>query len=200
MPKSDTRRKACIRCTSGKRKCNLQHPSCGRCRSRKLDCVYISTRLHRIPGPVASEEATVREAQHSGGASDLALESQHKIDTVSSSSRSTAFTPHSEVEGAPDLDQALIAPESWRVLKKEGESCDYFKLDSLTNAVSDVQKWLQAWPRTGSLLFIHPNIYGSDRMPAILQDAFTACATYFACELTAKAQLCTSSNATFPTS
>jgi hypothetical protein len=120
---------------------------------------------------------------------DLSPDLKHTLDTTSSSSRNTGFTPHSKVEEAPDLDQALIAPESWRVLKKDGESCDYFKLDSLTNAVSDVQKWLQAWPRTGSLLFSHPNIYGSDRMPAILQDAYTACATYFGCELTAKPQL-----------
>jgi hypothetical protein len=122
----------------------------------------------------------------------LTLDLQAALDTLTTTSctRKIVTPPRTDDDQEPtDLVRALIAPESWKILNKAGEYCDLVKLESLISAVSQVQAWLRAWPSTGLLPFIHPNIYGADRMPTFLQDAYTVCATYYISGPSTKTQL-----------
>ncbi|KAG0646169.1 Transcription factor gsfR2 [Hyphodiscus hymeniophilus] len=44
--RSETRRKACNGCCDAKRRCDLILPSCGRCMTKRMKCVYVCQNLH----------------------------------------------------------------------------------------------------------------------------------------------------------
>ena len=88
-----------------------------------------------------------------------------------------ATTPKS-AENLPELDQALIAPESWQIFNGGDLALDRIDVPLLSAATMEILTWLQKWVSSGSTLFIHWRIY-QDAMPRCLQDAYVACATYF---------------------
>lgn len=69
-------------------------------------------------------------------------------------------------------------PESWQIRNGDPPVIERTDIPALKAGAMEVLTWLRGWVISGSTLFIHRRIY-RDTMPRCLQDAYTACATYF---------------------
>ncbi|ETN45906.1 uncharacterized protein HMPREF1541_00087 [Cyphellophora europaea CBS 101466] len=90
-----------------------------------------------------------------------------------------ATAPAAKEERLNNLDQTLVAPDSWQVYHPYRTSLEQVNASTLGTAILEVQEWLKVWVLVGRTPFIHSQTY-RDQMPQCLQDAYTACATYYA--------------------
>ncbi|KAF5858750.1 hypothetical protein ETB97_003804 [Aspergillus alliaceus] len=166
-----SRRKACNSCIKGKRRCDLQHPACGRCVTKGVHCEYRSTRLHDPP-PTSSPACQDQDYS----LTDI-------VGPVHTDTSSSGLLYPFALTGYPllplgHLSEIFLSPDSWSLVRRISTTDQAFDASSLIKIVRTIQQWLKQWVLEGSTLFIHPHLYPG-RLPSCLQDAYTSAAAYF---------------------
>ncbi|KAH7400530.1 hypothetical protein DE146DRAFT_465473 [Phaeosphaeria sp. MPI-PUGE-AT-0046c] len=187
------RQKSCLECAKGKRKCDLNSPSCARCSKQHLRCTY--------PQPLSQAKSAPADtnATNDFGVSD-AFELPISLDDID-----PAVLMEFDVSSLPvaefDLDAGISTLESLNHMLYNSSDAE----DRLALARADIcaekpfsaahiapfaqsrVRWsieqLKLVPKTiveyNSTPWQHPMLY-QDRMPRSLQEAYAACALYVA--------------------
>ncbi|KAF7589354.1 hypothetical protein BBP40_004434 [Aspergillus hancockii] len=173
-----TRRKACNSCIKAKRRCDLQHPACGRCAAKGVHCQYRSTRLHASENGINPSLDGVPAFQDAG----VSLTGRIGPDTSRPENSvlwwSLFVVTGSSVFPLGPLNNIFLSPESWNIVRRVSNADQIFDASSLIKGIWTIRQWLRQWVLEGSTVFIHPRLYQGP-LPHCLQDAFTSAATYF---------------------
>ncbi|KAK0703898.1 hypothetical protein B0T26DRAFT_658273 [Lasiosphaeria miniovina] len=172
------KRKACLRCTKLKRKCDKSAPFCVRCLETGVACHYPPLRnplrhlLDQLQG--TSERSGLVQI-------DQAFWSVGQSSNVGA--RREADPVDSPIAITNDF--WFICPDTWPrqyglyPLHSDADKKPAASDDTLAHFVSLLQTWMQAWTTDGHSVLIHRHLY-SQEVPTVIQDALTALAAYHA--------------------
>ncbi|KAK4233216.1 hypothetical protein C8A03DRAFT_19658 [Achaetomium macrosporum] len=164
-------RRACVQCTSAKRKCGKEAPSCARCCEKCIVCSYPQR-------PNISSGNADRGAERDEGA-PLALSSRPPR-PHSSLPRATSGYPSSAATGSHC--RWFLSAESWVLHHR----CSSIAADdppfpvgeeTLPHFISKVKTWAADWVRDGHSPLMHKHLY-SGWLSDCLQDCLTSLTAY----------------------
>lgn len=168
---------ACQACVKAKRKCTRQSPSCLRCRSRNIHCVYSPNKHNKwvlLPEtpPEDSIETQRISPQHSTGPQkgpDLDVDTALRgLEPLSSLDEEAA---HEQLSGW------FTSIHTWHTDRSEKVEHDAFTAFDLGRYIDNFRDWLEQWVKNGGNPFIHPQMYRS-RLPKSIQDAYMSLTCY----------------------
>ncbi|PNP57273.1 hypothetical protein THARTR1_02719 [Trichoderma harzianum] len=174
------RRRACIPCTSSKRRCDMTRPSCERCLDKQVACRYSSARLYARRG-IQPKPSGVTEAEASLNSPFSALFESGDDECDASYNRgnyhrSDHATNSSDSDSAPWFLQA----EHWVIHYHDDQPSPppYVRSSMVRQYILCVKKWLQQWLECGHCPIIHKSLFADTKLPPCLQDAYAALAVY----------------------
>ncbi|RFU80651.1 hypothetical protein TARUN_1536 [Trichoderma arundinaceum] len=156
---AQTKQKACISCTTAKRRCNKTRPFCRRCADKGLDCRY--------PAPV--KRAAAARSSPSEGSADIPGHVYYINAHVSSLSAS-----------APPSKLWFMIPDTWNI-ENSWVRAPPIPISVYRTFVRRVQHWLLEWVHEGHCPFIHRQLYADGFFPSFMQDAFSAISIHQSC-------------------
>ena len=163
------KRRACTECAKARKKCDKLRPHCRRCLDKDLDCRYLIT----VPALVYDESAE-------GPAEDTEAFPALEI-TPNETSPSIVLHEHKADEKRTAGDTWLLSPTFWHIdaYTPRREPSESFNEPGLHFFIRSLQNWLKQWVTEGSCPIIHPHLY-HNRLPDVLQIAYTSVTAYFA--------------------
>ena len=186
MPARITLRRSCQSCVKAKRKCDLQMPSCGRCRQRRLRCQFDNEPLTAPSPPSAPppryvpalEDATTgdlnafperdmerfeRESSPSTSSDDSSPEAEEK--------QITTFRDMAFANGTPSIDDPGVH------LIRPFNAPTFFTLDDATTRylLQTMRTLPTSFADSGQSLFIHPRVLQEIPVNRIASKIFSLC-------------------------
>ncbi|KAK4149662.1 hypothetical protein C8A00DRAFT_46765 [Chaetomidium leptoderma] len=168
-------RRACVQCTTGKRKCGKEAPSCVRCCEKGIVCKYLPRPNNIRPG----RADTGSQQGNENGDNETALARSSVL--PSSSVPKATFGSHF---ASTPTDQScncrwFLSADSWTVqygcLEDRGSAP--VSEQTLPYFISKLKAWAAAWVRDGHSPLMHKRLYGI-WVPDCIQDCLTSLAAY----------------------
>ncbi|KAL7929016.1 hypothetical protein V8C35DRAFT_316768 [Trichoderma chlorosporum] len=173
------RRRACIPCTSSKRRCDMTRPSCERCLEKQLPCRYSSVRLYarRETKPKTSG---VTEHEEPINSPFSALFESGDDDCDGSHNSGSCHGNATTTNTLPYCASWFLQVEHWVIHHSNIRPDPPPKVrgSAVQQYVRCLRKWLQQWIERGHCPMIHKSLFADTKMPPCLQDAYAALALY----------------------
>ncbi|KAF2107962.1 hypothetical protein BDV96DRAFT_588009 [Lophiotrema nucula] len=153
--------KACTNCAKSRRKCGKQHPTCLRCRNRRLSCNY-------PPPKPTSFVPLLEDATPSAAITGITLALPSPLDL---------YLPVIDTHSASSW---FASPLTWAIdppPQSLTSNPSRFSSSDFTRSLQHVFQWLTQWIKAGSCPFIHRQLYRTYFPPAI-QSAYTSLSAY----------------------
>ncbi|KAI2903727.1 transcriptional regulator family: Fungal Specific TF [Aspergillus niger] len=198
------RKRSCLSCVAAKRRCDLERPSCARCRKKSAACRY------PYPPPQnAEDQITAPDRQHTRNAINSGILEASDIMLVDSRiDRSTDLYPREEYfdpllwlpDGPTSPAQAwAIQPDEWLSLARALDGSSSALLPRLERRVlefwprvNDTQTWrfcirtflgyVDHFLNTGTLPLVESLSTRQGDLSPILLEAYGVCAAYRTCQ------------------
>ncbi|KAF4969488.1 hypothetical protein FSARC_3274 [Fusarium sarcochroum] len=172
--------KACKACKASKRKCTKQQPKCRRCDLRGFHCIYES-----LPSMVfyrATEDTNDYPSLPEFQPESLDLqgfEDHGSLDLVDAQLDIRGTHPDTPTSfSMDDLKSAwFLDPNSWTAVPIEPLNRAHLTTDMICALLYRTKGWFSDWIKSGSNMFIHPELY-RDSLPECIGDAFTTLSAY----------------------
>ncbi|EHA25808.1 transcriptional regulator family: Fungal Specific TF [Aspergillus niger] len=199
------RKRSCLSCVAAKRRCDLERPSCARCRKKSAACRY------PYPPPQNAEDQITapEDRQHTRNASNSGILEASDIMLVDSRiDRSTNLYPREEYfdpllwlpDGPTSPTQAwAIEPDEWLSLRRALDGSSSALLPRLERRVlefwprvNDTQTWrfcirtflgyVDHFLNTGTLPLVESLSNRQGDLSPVLLEAYGVCAAYRTCQ------------------
>ncbi|KAF5003182.1 hypothetical protein FDECE_10250 [Fusarium decemcellulare] len=168
------RTRACIACTSSKRRCDREAPSCRRCADKFIRCEYPRSshqRQHK------SNPSAGIWRRHDGWIKRLEFDRVTPDDALSLSPPS--WTPPSRLV-EDKVSTWFHNVGSWAIDICPTDGPANFASDLSKHYIAGIRMWLHDWARHTHCPFIHGRLFQRDRLPTCLQDAYATLGCYLA--------------------
>ncbi|KAL7916566.1 hypothetical protein GGI35DRAFT_473840 [Trichoderma velutinum] len=172
------RRRACIPCTSSKRRCDMARPSCERCLDKQVACRYSSARLYARRG-IKSKPSGVTEPEASLN-SPLSALFESGDDECDGSYNDGNYPRSVDATNLSDSAPWFLQVEHWVIHHHENRPSPppYVRSSAVRQYIRCVKQWLQQWVECGHCPMIHKSLFANTKLPPCLQDAYAALAVY----------------------
>ncbi|KAJ4251546.1 hypothetical protein NW762_011536 [Fusarium torreyae] len=172
--------KACKACKASKRKCTKQQPKCQRCELRGFRCIYESSPSMIIYQTTenTNDYSLLAEFQHDS----LPWQGFEDHDSLAlDHSQVSLHRTHPDTPTSFSLDDLKSAwfldPNSWKTVPIEPSNRAHLTTDMIRALLYRTKDWFSEWTKSGSNMFIHPELY-KDSLPESIGDAFTTLSAY----------------------
>ncbi|KAL7948112.1 hypothetical protein V8C42DRAFT_316721 [Trichoderma barbatum] len=174
------RRRACIPCTTSKRRCDMSRPSCDRCLDKRISCRYSSSRLYARRCPGQSRTSGITDPSDPSLNSPFSALLESGDDDCEDIYDSGNCHRSAEATNPPYSAAWFLRVEHWVIHHHEMRLPPPPKIRSsaVQLYVRCVRQWLQQWIKCGHCPMIHRSLFAETGMPPCLQDAYAALAVY----------------------
>ncbi|UKZ74461.1 hypothetical protein TrVFT333_002130 [Trichoderma virens FT-333] len=179
----EQRRRACIPCSSSKRRCDMARPSCNRCLDKQLPCRYSSSRLYARRG-VKPKTGGITEPEASLNSPFSALlesgDDDGEESNCSGGNYHRSAGTHSSTANTPYATAWFLQVEHWVIHHGDRNAIKppNIRSSAVQQYICCVRQWLRQWIECGHCPVIHKSLFADTKMPSCLQDAYAALAVY----------------------
>ncbi|KAF2439759.1 hypothetical protein P171DRAFT_369239 [Karstenula rhodostoma CBS 690.94] len=176
-------RRACNACTTTKRRCTKEIPSCHRCATKNHRCSYPPTRRTDSSSPetVTGLHNIIAPIEPDGDYAFLNIDFNSLDSTLPTSDLNTIPFENTYVsnELCPASETLwFFTNDSWQIAHLASyQETEYIGEESLEVYVATVQGWFRQWTTENTCPLIHRQLY-QKQMPRCIQDAFTVLTAY----------------------
>ncbi|KAK1143600.1 hypothetical protein N8T08_006210 [Aspergillus melleus] len=175
--------RACNSCGKAKRKCCKQLPTCSRCQTKGLVCVYPTPRpsCFVLYGDDLSDPPTLRDAAPADADIRLPTPTLSALDGLPPTPSDLNLVSCSSPPACPtlsDLQEAwFLTRDSWAVQPLHIVHLSPTPVSAGWRYINRIRAWLADWTTGARNPLIHSRLYQA-RSPNSIQDAFTALSSY----------------------